>query len=100
MPGRQAEHLPCGVNLHRFRLLRCTLDFRFGSKTVLTPLKWDVCITPVCGRLRVGKDFLHVAGWSVRPCVRPLDAVHMTAGHNAFRGSGPDRKPAFENAWG
>jgi hypothetical protein len=33
MPGRQAEHLPCGVNLHRFRLLRCTLDFRFGSNS-------------------------------------------------------------------
>src|ERR1700686_5322723 len=32
MPGRQAEHPPCGVNLHRFRLLRCTLDFRFGSR--------------------------------------------------------------------
>ena len=22
-------------------------------------------------------------------CVRPLSAVHMTAGHNALRGSGP-----------
>ena len=28
--------------------------------------------------------------WSVRPCVRPFDAAHMTAGHNALRGSGPD----------
>src|SRR6267142_5452490 len=27
--------------------------------------------------------------WSVQPCVRPFDAVHMTAGHNALRGSGP-----------
>ena len=27
--------------------------------------------------------------WSVQPCVRPLSAVHMTAGHNALRGSGP-----------
>ncbi len=27
-----------------------------------------------------------------------LDAVHMTAGHNALRGSGPGQKPAFENA--
>ncbi len=26
---------------------------------------------------------------SVQPCVRPIDAVHMTAGHNALRGSGP-----------
>jgi hypothetical protein len=27
--------------------------------------------------------------WSVQPCVRPLSAVNMTAGHNALRGSGP-----------
>jgi hypothetical protein len=36
--------------------------------------------------------------WSVQPCVRPVDAVHMTAGHNALRGSGPGQKPAFDNA--
>jgi hypothetical protein len=36
--------------------------------------------------------------WSVRPCVRPVDAVHMTAGHNALRGSGPGQKPAFDDA--
>src|SRR3954454_1519798 len=37
--------------------------------------------------------------WSVQPCVRPLDAFHMTAGHNALRGSGPGQKPAFEMHW-
>jgi hypothetical protein len=26
-----------------------------------------------------------------------LDAVHMTAGHNALRGSGPDQKHAFDS---
>ena len=31
-------------------------------------------------------------------CVRPLSAVHMTAGHNALRGSGPGQKHAFDNA--
>ena len=36
--------------------------------------------------------------WSVQPCVRPFDAVHMTAGHNALRGSGPDQHLAFKNA--
>ena len=36
--------------------------------------------------------------WSVQPCVRPLDAAHMAAGHNALRGSGPGQKHAFENA--
>src|SRR5665213_78979 len=36
--------------------------------------------------------------WSVQPCVRPLSAVYMTAGHNALRGSGPVHKHAFDNA--
>jgi hypothetical protein len=31
-------------------------------------------------------------------CVRPFNAVHMTAGHNALRGSGPDQQLAFDNA--
>jgi hypothetical protein len=36
--------------------------------------------------------------WSELPCVRPVSAVHTTAGHNALRGSGPDQKHAFEDA--
>jgi hypothetical protein len=43
--------------------------------------------------------FFTFAGRSVQPCVRPVRAVHMTAGHNAFRGSGPGQKPAFEMHW-
>ena len=32
-----------------------------------------VSFTPMCGRLRVGKDcFSRLQHWSVRPCVRPL----------------------------
>ena len=38
--------------------------------------------------------------WSEQPCVRPFDAVHMTAGHNALRGSGPYQLHAFDNARG
>src|SRR5207302_10068369 len=34
----------------------------------------------------------------VLPCVRPLGAVHMTAGHNALRGSGPGQNRAFDDA--
>jgi hypothetical protein len=53
----------------------------------------------MCGRLRVGKSFFHVLQhWSVQPCVRPFNAAHMTAGHNALRGSGPDQQLAFKNA--
>jgi hypothetical protein len=61
-------------------------------------------ISPVCPRVwtapRWQELFSRLQHWSVRPCVRPLDAVHTTASHNALRGSGPDRKPAFDNAWG
>jgi hypothetical protein len=34
----------------------------------------------------------------VRSCVRPVCAAQMAAGHNAFRGSSPNRKHAFEDA--
>src|SRR5262249_37002891 len=54
----------------------------------------------MCGRLRGGKENLT---WrrlgSVQPCVRPLSAVHMTAGHNALRGSGPGQNLAFKMRW-
>src|SRR5262245_58067322 len=33
-----------------------------------------------------------VQQWSEQPCVRPVSAVHVTAGHNALRGSGPGQK--------
>src|SRR5215467_15902061 len=42
--------------------------------------------------------FFTSAGWSVQPCVRPICAVDVTAGHNALRGSGPGQKPAFDDA--
>jgi hypothetical protein len=52
----------------------------------------------MCGRLRIGKKNLHASqAWSVLPCVRPLGAVHMTAGHNALRGSGPGQQHAFDS---
>jgi hypothetical protein len=36
--------------------------------------------------------------WSEQPCVRPVSAAHVTAGHNALRGSGPGQFHAFDNA--
>ena len=45
------------------------------------------------GRLLVGKSKLTSHRWSVQPCVRPVSAVRMTAGHNALRGSGPVKSP-------
>jgi hypothetical protein len=59
-----------------------------------------VCLKcAMCGRLRVGKKNIFTSqAWSVLPCVRPLGAVHMTAGHNALRGSGPSQQHAFDDA--
>jgi len=46
----------------------------------------------------LARTFFTLQAWSVQPCVRPIDAAHMTAGHNALRGSGPGQKHAFDNA--
>ena len=46
----------------------------------------------------LARVFFTSQAWSVLPCVRPLGAVHMTAGHNALRGSGPGQHHAFDDA--
>ena len=46
----------------------------------------------------LAREIFTSQAWSVLPCVRPLGAVHMTAGHNVLRGSGPGQKRAFEDA--
>src|SRR5262245_48902216 len=58
-----------------------------------------VRFVPCVDGSKLARLFFTFAGWSVQPCVRPIGAVHMTAGHNAFRGSGPGQKPAFEMHW-
>jgi hypothetical protein len=51
------------------------------------------------GHVWTAPGWHHVSrAWSEQPCVRPVSAVHMTAGHNALRGSGPGQKHAFDNA--
>jgi hypothetical protein len=71
----------------------------WGAVGAVIPREFAAALKPtevregsvMCGRLRAGKDFLHVLQhWSVQPCVRPFDAVSYDPGHNAFRGSGPD----------
>src|SRR5215831_20849930 len=60
----------------------------------------EVGNAPCVDGSELARTFSRMQNWSVRPCVRPVSAAHMTAGHNALRGSGPDRKPAFDNASG
>ena len=47
---------------------------------------------------RLSRDSRTVQHRSGQPCVRPIHAAHKAAGHNAFRGSGPGQKLAFDNA--
>src|SRR5437660_10612300 len=58
----------------------------------------NVRFVPCVDGSELARLFFTFAGWSVQPCVRPVCAVHMTAGHNALRGSGPGQKLAFDNA--
>ena len=53
---------------------------------------------PCADGSRLARAIFTLQAGSVLPCVRPVGAVHMTAGHNALRGSGPGQKPAFDNA--
>src|SRR5262252_1509035 len=58
----------------------------------------DVRFVPCVDGSELARRIFTSQSWSVQPCVRPLSAVHMTAGHNALRGSGPGQKDAFNDA--
>ena len=75
--------------------------FEFRRESAIASIAADFAMTlrAMCGRLRVGKDFLHVC--SIGRCSHVFglfSAVHLTAGHNALRGSGPGQNRAFDNA--
>jgi hypothetical protein len=58
----------------------------------------DVRFVPCVDGSGLAREIFTSQAWSVQPCVRPVGAVHMTAGHNALRGSGPGQQLAFDNA--
>jgi hypothetical protein len=89
-------------NTHRF--LRDQLSGRERGMSASPPrsdmlsVDDDVRLVPCVDGSRLASQNFTSQHWSVQPCVRPVDAVHMTAGHNALRGSGPGQKPAFCDA--
>src|SRR6516162_4807178 len=48
-----------------------------------------VCFGPCVDGSGLARRIFTLQHWSEQPCVRPVCAVLMTAGHNALRGSGP-----------
>jgi hypothetical protein len=82
---------------------------RFGHRPVTSGLPRRADIVSVCRHVSNGpcvdgsglaSRIFTLRRWSEQPCVRPVCAVHMTAGHNALRGSGPGQKHAFEGCSG
>src|SRR4029453_2824706 len=76
--------------------VRCTTAL--PPKPEVRPRSCYVAQVPCVDGSELARLFSPFAGWSVQPCVRPVCAVHMTAGHNALRGSGPGQNLAFDNA--
>ena len=77
----------------------CHVDHgRFTLKADIATLPRYVRSVPCVDGSELARLFFTFAGWSVQPCVRPVRAVHMTAGHNALRGSGPGQNRAFKDA--
>src|SRR6267142_3863604 len=81
------------------RLRRRPMTSGLPSTTDLDEMRERVRLVPCVDGSGLARAFFTVLQhWSVQPCVRPVGAVHMTAGHNALRGSGPDQHLAFKNA--
>ena len=83
----------------RVNLCRSSPDghVRFGQLRT-----WANCGNDVMGHVWTAPGWQGISSrvqqWSEQPCVRPVSAVHVTAGHNALRGSGPGHNLAFDNA--
>jgi hypothetical protein len=70
----------------------------YPRKADISRTSRDVCYVPCVDGSALARRIFTLQASSVQPCVRPLGAVRMTAGHNALRGSGPSQKPAFDDA--
>ena len=57
-------------------------------------------LPPCVDGFEVARTFFTFAALVGAPVCSAFRCGFATAGHNALRGSGPDRKPAFDNAWG
>jgi hypothetical protein len=69
-----------------------------AQKADVRVTRWHVCFGPCVDGSGLARRIFTLQHWSEQPCVRPVCAVLMTAGHNALRGSGPGQQHAFEDA--
>jgi len=71
--------------------------FSHRKQTLPAPTNF-VRFVPCVDGSALARTFCTSQVWSEQPCVRPVNAARMTAGHNALRGSGPGQKPALDSA--
>ena len=96
---RKAQTSPTPFLQRRSRGLRgVRLSPLHLNEQISAGMARGVSLVPCVDGSELARTFFTHAGWSVQPCVRPLSAVHMTAGHNALRGSGPGQNRAFKDA--
>ena len=81
--ARSASIEPCGSYFLTMDPKSDSLRVRFG---------------PCVDGSELARDFFTSAALVGAAMCSAFDAVHVTAGHNALRGSGPDQKLAFDNA--
>src|SRR5262249_15339234 len=81
------------------RIGRCRCWVIFDRSERLWP-QVHVRFAPCVDGSELARTFFTYAELVGAPVCSACQAAHMTAGHNALRGSGFDRKPAFDNASG
>src|ERR1700731_3018122 len=55
------------------------LSFLASNENLTSAIPSTPLLCAMCGRLRLAREILRPQAWSVRPCVRPLGAVHTLA---------------------
>ena len=83
--GKDLDRFAAGIGVNR----RCC--WQFGRFFVNRHFRLFQHNRPCVDGSELPRRIFTLQARSVQPCVRPLSAVHMTAGHNALRGSGPKR---------
>src|SRR6266567_1468909 len=77
------------MDLHHLLLAGLPAHSALPPKADSSRTSGHVRFVPCVDGSGLARTFFTLQTGSVLPCVRPVGAVHMTAGHNALRGSGP-----------
>jgi hypothetical protein len=90
----QASNSEIRRHFHHSKSLSSSVDNAVLKPTADVKLVRPACpLCAMCGRLRLAREIFTSRCGSVQPCVRPVGAAHMTAGHNASADQVPVKSP-------